>query len=290
MGHVAVDDDGAVLPHEAHELAEGLLDVLERAVVVEMVGLDVSDHDDVRVEVEEGAVGLVRLADEVAAVAVLAVGVVALDDAADEEGRVEAELVEHRGDHGGRSRLSVGAGDGDRRGVVGEIGEHLCARPDGDAQLAGAQDLGVGLGDGGGGHDDLRHGGVDGGRLMAHVDLDAGVLELADIMGCLKVAAGDLAAALVQHQGDAAHPRSADTDEVRALDLRVGRDLGHECPSRNCVTCRRAAHAATQPNHLLYRKPRARLASGRALHLVCESRGSGILAKALRGGSHRGAA
>ena len=57
--------------------------------MVEVVGLDVRDDGDVRVEVEEGAVGLVRLGDEVRARAVAAVRVVALDDAADEEARVE---------------------------------------------------------------------------------------------------------------------------------------------------------------------------------------------------------
>ena len=38
-----------------------VLDALERAVVVEMVGLDVGDDRDVRVEEDERAVGLVGL-------------------------------------------------------------------------------------------------------------------------------------------------------------------------------------------------------------------------------------
>ena len=52
-------DDPAVFAHGTHELAEGVLEVLDGAVVVEVVRLDVGDHDDGRVEEEERAVGLV---------------------------------------------------------------------------------------------------------------------------------------------------------------------------------------------------------------------------------------
>ena len=56
---------------------------------------------------------------------------------------------------------------------------------------------------------------------------DAGRLELADVVGVLEVAAGDLAAALVQDEGDAAHAGATDTDKVGALELgRGGCSLG----------------------------------------------------------------
>ena len=226
--HVAVDHDGARVTDKVHELAEGLLDVLQGAVVVEVVSLDVGNHHDVGVEIEEGAVGLVGLADEIASPAVAAVGAVLLDDAADEEGGVHAQVVEHAGDHRGRRGLAVRAGNGDRDRIKGEVREHLRSGPDGDAQLSRSDDLGVGLGDGRGGHDDVGGNIVDGGRLVAQVNLDAGLLEVAGVARLLEVGAAHLAASLVKDKGDAAHAGAADTDEVGALDVRRNHGLSHE--------------------------------------------------------------
>ena len=53
VGDVTVDDDAAILSDKVHELAEGPLDVLERAVVIEMVVLDIRDDGDVRPELQE---------------------------------------------------------------------------------------------------------------------------------------------------------------------------------------------------------------------------------------------
>ena len=86
---------------------------------------------------------------------------------------------------------------------------------------------GVGLGDGRGGDHDLGHGGVDGGRLVADAHRDAGRLELADVVGVLEVAAGDLAAALVQDEGDAAHAGASDANEVGALDGLLNAGVSH---------------------------------------------------------------
>ena len=116
------------------------------------------------------------------------------------------------------------AGDRDLVEALAQRGEHLGTGPDVDPQLAGADDLGVGLGDGRGGHDDVGRDGIDGGGLVADVDLDARLLELAHVARGLEVAAGHVAAALVQDERDAAHAGAADADEVRAADgLRDGR-------------------------------------------------------------------
>ena len=138
-----------------------------------------------------------------------------------------AKAVHHGSDHGGRGGLAVRARHGDGLGRAGEVGEHLGARPDGNAQLTGADDLGVGLGDGRGGDHDLGHGGVDGGRLVADAHRDAGRLQLTDVVGVLEVAAGDLAAALVQDEGDAAHAGASDANEVGALDGLLNAGVSH---------------------------------------------------------------
>ena len=207
--------------HGVHELAKGLLEVLNRAVVVEVVRLDVGDDGHGRVEVEERAVGLVGLGDVVLRPAAVRVGVIALYEPTDEERRVEAHAVEHRRDHGARRGLAVGARDGHSRVAQRQRRQHLGARPDLDAQLAGADDLGVRLGDGRGDHDDVGPHGVDGGGLVANVDLDASGLELADVARALEVAARHDDAALVQDERDAAHARATDADDVDALERKL---------------------------------------------------------------------
>ena len=227
MRVLAAHDDGAVFSHEPHELGERGLDLLDARIMIEMVGLDVGHDDDIRVEIEKRAVGLVSLGDEILARAVLAVGVVALDDTPDQEARVEAHAIEHRGAHGGRRGLAMRAGDGDGRVAVTERGEHLRAGPHGDAQLPCANEFGIRIGNRGGHDDDVRLDLVDRGGLMPDMHLDAGSRELADIARGLEVGAGDGIAAFMKHEGDAAHAGTADTDEVGALELGRGSfDLG----------------------------------------------------------------
>ena len=213
---VAADDDRAGLTHEAHELRERGTDVLERIVVIEMIRLDVRDDGDIRIEVEEGAVRFVRLGDEELSGAVAAVRVVTLDDAADKEARVEVHAVEHRGGHGRGRRLAVRAGDGDGGIATTELGEHLRARPDGDIELTGSDELRVRLGDGGRHDDDIGCDGVDRGRFMADVDIDPGAGKLANIARRLEVGTAHHTAALMQDERDAAHAGAADTDEMDA--------------------------------------------------------------------------
>ena len=83
MRVLAANDDGAVLAHQPHKLCKGGLDLLDTRVVIEMVGLDVGHDDHVGVQEQDRPGGRVGLRDKVVTRAVLAVGVVALDDAAD---------------------------------------------------------------------------------------------------------------------------------------------------------------------------------------------------------------
>ena len=225
---LAAYDNRAVLSHEVHERAERLLDLLERGVVVHVVGLDVGDDDDVGVEIEKRAVGFVGLADEELPVAVTAVCVVALHDAADQEAGVEPHAVEHGGAHRGRRRLAMGAGDREG-GVAGsQSGKHLRAGPYGNTQLAGANQLRIRLGNRRGDHDHVGLDLVDGLGLMPDEDLHAGTGELADIARRLQVRTGHPITALMEHQGDAAHAGAADADEMSALEgRRRGRFRNH---------------------------------------------------------------
>ena len=120
-------------------------------------------------------------------------------------------------------------GAGNRDGLVAERegGEHLGARPDVDAKLACADDLGVRLRNGRRDDDDVRVHGVDRGGVMANVDLDAGSLELADVARALEVAAGDVNATLVEDERDAAHAGTTNADDVDALERKLLRSGCH---------------------------------------------------------------
>ena len=107
-------------------------------------------------------------------------------------------------------------GDGDRGVAVSEGGEHLGARPDGDAELARTDDLGIGIGDRRRDDDDIGAYLVDGVRLVAHVHIDAGAGELADIARGLEVRARHGVPALMQDERDTAHAGAADTYEMSA--------------------------------------------------------------------------
>ena len=62
---------------------------------------------------------------------------------------------------------------------------------------------------------------------MANVDLDAGSLELADVARALEVAAGDVNAALVEDERDAAHAGTTNADDVDALERKLLRSGCH---------------------------------------------------------------
>ena len=112
-GVVGGDDQGAAGADAADEGLEGLVDLVHRGVVGVVVELDVEDDRDLGRVLVEAAVALVGLGDEDLAVAVLGVGAGGVEVAADGVRRVEAEGAEGDGEHGGRGRLAVGAGDRD---------------------------------------------------------------------------------------------------------------------------------------------------------------------------------
>ena len=90
---VEADDSVArLLVDVLDELRESLDDVLHRAVVVHVVVFDIRHDGDVRVELEEGTVTLIRLRHEVIARAELGIRAEVGDFAADDDGRRDARV------------------------------------------------------------------------------------------------------------------------------------------------------------------------------------------------------
>ena len=84
--------------HVLDEAAESILHGVVGLEVVEMLGIDIGHDRDVGRQLEEGAVGLVRLHHHPVAAAEPRIGAVGLDDAAVDHGRIEIAGVEQRGD------------------------------------------------------------------------------------------------------------------------------------------------------------------------------------------------
>ena len=204
--------------HVLDELAVGLLDLLEPAVMLEMLGIDVGDDRDRPVEPKEAAVAFVGLDHHPVALAEPGVRSVAVDDAAVDDGRVEPARVEHRGDHRRRRRLPVRSGDRDRLLHAHQLGEHFGALDDRQAPLDRRFDLGIAAADGGGDDDDGRVAEILG--FLADHDRDAELAQALDDIAFRDVRALHLVAELVHHLGDARHADAADPDEVDRADVR----------------------------------------------------------------------
>ena len=140
---IDAEQGGAVEGHVLDELDERVLDLLEAAIMVEMLGIDVGDDRDRAVEPQEAAVALVGLDHHPVGAAEPGVRAVGVDDAAVDHGRVDPAGIEHRRDHRGGGGLAVRAGDRDGRLEPHQLGQHLGAAHDRDAPLIGRGDLGI---------------------------------------------------------------------------------------------------------------------------------------------------
>ncbi len=200
------------------------MDLVDAAVVVQVVGLDVGHHGDLGREHQEGAVALVGLhRDDLADTGV---GAQSGGDQlpADHVTGVDAQVLEDHGDHGGRGGLAVGSGDRDALTAQQEGPQGRGSGQDPQTPPARLGQLGVVLADRGGDHQGL--GGVEVLGRVAHVDPRAHPLQVAQGVAVPGVAAGDLHTGLQQHTGDTGHAGPAQADEVGASQLVDGDGFG----------------------------------------------------------------
>ena len=171
---VAVDDQCA--GGQVTELVERFLDIVERLEVVEVIGVDVEDHGDIRIEFEEGVDIFARLAYDDIALTDIAVAADEGQLAADDRGGIEARADQRLAEHSGSGGLSVSTRDRDTAVIsAGDDTEHHTALNGGDALFLCCNKLGiVGL-DSGGIYDQLSS--VDVLGSVTHVYLDAVALD-----------------------------------------------------------------------------------------------------------------
>ena len=89
VGLVEAKNGGAVKGDAIHKLSEGVLNIFERSVLIEMFAIDGGDYGDDRREEQEAAVALVGFHDEIFAFAEFGGSAGLIDAAADDESGIE---------------------------------------------------------------------------------------------------------------------------------------------------------------------------------------------------------
>ena len=225
---VAVADACAAFGQQGAELGEGVGDIVDILIEIEVILFDVGDDGDGRVEVQKAGVELARFHDEgiVAADARAAADIIQL--AADMHGGVKPRVQQHLGDHRCGGGFAVRAADVDGVAVaLHQLPEQRGALHLGDAQFLGAHAFGVVFGDGGGIDDDVRA--VHILRALADEHVNARLLQRVGHIGAGGIRTRDAHAELDQHAGQAAHRAAADADHVRAF-ARIIFDMRHKAP------------------------------------------------------------
>ena len=197
------------------EVDEGGLQLGEVAAIgVHVIRFDVGHDGDHGLQMQEGGVALVRLGDQVAAAAQAGVGAGAVEQTADDEGRVTVGFGIDARHQAGGGGLAVGAGDGNPVAEAHQLGQHLGTAHHGNAQLTGSQQLGVVLLDGGGDHHHARLVHVLG--TVPHEDMGPQGREPLCHRIAGQIGAGNLVALVGKHLGDPAHTGTTYADEVDA--------------------------------------------------------------------------
>ena len=181
-----------------------------------MVGIDIGDDREHRLQVHERRIALVSLGDQVFTLPQPRIRIGALEPAADDESRVEAALGKHTGDEARGRRLPVGAGDRDRIAEAHQFREHLRSRHHRHQLLARGGNLRIGFIDRAG--DDNRICIADVFFSVADEYGSAQLLEAPGLVVRLEVRTLHVIAEIQHHLGNSRHARTAYADKVDALD------------------------------------------------------------------------
>ena len=213
-GIVGTRHDAAVKRHLVGEIDEGLLQVVEAAVVLQMFVVDVRNHRYRRKQFQKRSVAFVRFRHHQLAASEPRVAAKRPQPAANDGRRIQPRPLEHQRNHRRRRGLAVRAGDGDAEPEPHQLREHFRPRDDRNLPPRGLPDLRVGRPHRGGYHDHLRVSDVR--RLVRVGDADADRLQPIGDRRPLLVRPADDVAQIGEQLGDAAHADAANPDKVHA--------------------------------------------------------------------------
>ncbi len=189
---------------------------------IQVIGLDVGDHRDIRGVLQQRAVTLVGLGDKAGTAAVMGVGARFAQFATHGERGVEPAVLQCHDEHRRGGGLAVRARH-HQRGVTGhELGQHHRPQDHRDSPAPRLDQLRIGLRDRGVRGD---HGGRAAGqqvqrrRVVPDPDLGATCPQRHHAARLLGIRTGHQAATVQQDAGHSRHPGSPDTDHVHPLQL-----------------------------------------------------------------------
>ena len=142
-GIVVAGHDNSVERHAIHEFEEGAFDVLQVAIAIHVLAVDVGDDRNDRRELQKRAVTLVGLGDEILRPPQSRVRSHRVHAAANDNGWIEAAAGEHSGNHGSGRGLAMHAADGDAVFQAHQFGQHFGALDDRNMQPVRLFDFGI---------------------------------------------------------------------------------------------------------------------------------------------------
>ena len=214
-----------------------------------MIGVDIGDDGDHRLQVQEGGIALVSFSNQIAAFTQLGIGAGGGQLAANHEGWAQTVSREYRGDQTGSRGFAMGTGDGNAMTIAHQLGQHLGARHHRNAAFDGARHFRVLRIDRAGHHQHV--GFLDILGAMADINTGAKGFQALGHRRAFQVRARYLIAQVEQHFGNTAHAHTADTDKVNMA------DAPHLRQRKGCLTALVSAHGLPPDRRAPHRQSRS---------------------------------
>ena len=185
-------------------------------VGIHVVRLDIGNHGHHGLEVQEGGIALVCLGYQETTGSQLRITADAVDQAADDKGRVQARLGEHRRNKAGGRGLAVGTGNRDPVPIAHQFRQHLGPRHHRHAPGPGGHHFGVVLVHRTGADHHIRRADIL--PAMANEYPDAPGFQARGYRAGSNIGARNFIAQVGEHLGNAAHAGAAYTYHMDAAD------------------------------------------------------------------------
>ena len=212
-----------------HIGAESLDDVVEIAVKIEMVRVDIEDDGEGRIVIEDIRLKFTRFGDEVFATADKHIAANFVEIPADENGGIGVGVDENFRNHAGRRALAVRAGDGDGVYVIAhERAEENAAAHDGHTRFSCGDEFFIVVRDGVGVDDEI--GILNIVTALADDQVDAALAEHLGMFVLLAIRTGHEIVLRIEQRRNSRHGHSADADKVN---VRVAFLIHFKCKQRD---------------------------------------------------------
>ena len=212
VGIVRTADDGAEEGHLVGEIDERLPEVVEAAVVFQVLVVDVRNHRHCGKQFQERPIALVGLRHHQLAASEPCVAAERTEPAANHRRRVEPGPLQRQRDHRRRRSLAVRTSHRDRVAQAHQLGQHLCPRNHRDVATGRLDHFRIRWLHRRRDHHDISTTDVLCGMADVHSDAERGQ-SVGDGRSLL-VRAGHHVLEVRQQFGDAAHAAAANADEM----------------------------------------------------------------------------